>query len=180
METLWKSWSGNRVWTVHHLETPGRSWKSIEESRSTKKVRKTETSQDVTKQITARACKGTEKQPGFPNACPWFYDQNHPDISRQVALEPLGKPPENNQEKRWVARGSNNVTQPFFYCQPNSLTQPPQTAAQIISPSSLKLPPTWSHQATWNWHPNSLTQAFKTVTQNILNQPSSVSQWLNQ
>ena len=137
METLWKSWSGNRVWTVHHLETPGRSWKSIEESRSTKKVRKTETSQDVKKQITARACKGTEKQTGFPNACPWFYDQNHPDRFLQSPRENPQKTIRKNVE--WQED-------------------------QITSPSPLKLPTKQSHPATSNCSPNNLTQLLKTAT----------------
>ena len=83
--------------------SPGNTWKILEIDLGKpldKKVRKTATSQDIKKHIMARACKGTDKQTGFPDACPWFYDQNHPDISRQVALEPSGKPPENKQEKR--------------------------------------------------------------------------------
>ncbi len=96
METLWKSWSGNRVWTVHHLETPGRSWKSIWESRSTKKSGKPQlhkTSKNKSWQEHARA--QTNKQVSQMHALGFMTKTLQTGFSRA-----LGKTPETNQEKR--------------------------------------------------------------------------------
>ena len=57
--------------TWKHLEDPGSRLKKAARQKKSGKPKLHETSQDVKKQITARACKGDRnKKSGFPNACP--------------------------------------------------------------------------------------------------------------
>ena len=157
METLWKSWSGNRVWTVHHLETPGRSWKSIEESRSTKKSGKPKlhkTSKNKSRQGHSRAQKN--KQVSQMHALDFMTKtiQTYPDRLLQSPRENPQKTIRKNIE--WQ---EDQITPPSHFlllptkqshpatsnCSPNNLTQLLKTATHMVSPSHLKLAPEQSH-----------------------------------
>ena len=153
METLWKSWSGNRVWTVHHLETPGRSWKSIWESRSTKKSGKPQlhkTSKNKSWQEHARAQKN--KQVSQMHALGFMTKTIQTGFSRA-----LGKTPQKTIRKN-VEWQEDQITSPSPFllptkqshpatsnCSPNNLTQLLKTATHMVSPSHLKLAPEQSH-----------------------------------
>ena len=108
--------------TWKHLEDPGNRFGKAARQKSPENRNFTRHQ----KTNHGKSMQGHRKTNRFPKCMPLVL---WPKPSRQVSLEPSGKPPENNQEKRWVAGGSNNVTQPFF------------TTNQIVSPSHLKLQP---------------------------------------